>query len=162
MPPRSRSRRTHHWRIACRERRDDHRSPGSTLDEQTWLTRLLGTTRADLLLDLHNLYANATNFGFSAPEVLRSIPPERIRFIHLAGGAPVRASNGDERWLDDHLHDVPDPVYELLEIVGETVPHGVDVVLERDGAFPPFGHLLAQLDRARAALARGRTRQVAA
>jgi uncharacterized protein (UPF0276 family) len=38
----------------------------------------------------------------------------------------------------------------------------VDVVLERDGAFPPFGQLLDQLDRARAALARGRTRRVAA
>jgi uncharacterized protein len=136
--------------------------PGSDLDEQTWLTCLLATTRADLLLDLHNLYANATNFGFSAADVLRSIPPERIRFIHLAGGAPVHASTGEARWLDDHLHDVPDPVYDLLEIVGESVPHAVDVVLERDGAFPPFGQLLAQLDRARAALARGRTRRTAA
>ena len=133
--------------------------PGSKLDEATWLTRLLATSRADLLLDLHNLYANATNFGFSASDALRSIPAERIRFIHLAGGAPVHASTGEERWLDDHLHDVPDPVYDLLEIVGETVPHAVDVVLERDGAFPPFNELLAQLDRARAALARGRKRR---
>jgi uncharacterized protein len=136
--------------------------PGSHLDEQTWLTRLIATTPADLLLDLHNLYANATNFGFSAADLLRSIPPERIRFIHLAGGAPVRASTGEERWLDDHLHDVPDPVYDLLEIVGESVPHPVDVVLERDGAFPPFAELLAQLDRARAALGNGRTRRKAA
>ena len=133
--------------------------PGSDLDEATWLTRLLATSRADLLLDLHNLYANATNFGFGASDALRSIPAERIRFIHLAGGAPVHASTGEERWLDDHLHDVPDPVYDLLEIVGETVPHAVDVVLERDGAFPPFNELLAQLDRARAALARGRKRR---
>lgn len=133
--------------------------PGSTLAERTWLTRLLATSRADLLLDLHNLYTNAINFGFDAPDFLRSIPPERIRSIHLAGGAPVQASNGQERWLDDHLHDVPDPVYDLLEIVGERVPHGVDVVLERDGAFPPFNHLLAQLDRARVALARGRRRR---
>ena len=133
--------------------------PGCALDEQTWLTRLLATTQSGLLLDLHNLHANATNFGFHAPAVLRSLPPERIRFIHLAGGAPVVASTGEERWLDDHLHDVPDPVYDLLEIVGESVPHRVDVVLERDGAFPPFPQLLAQLDRARAALARGRRRR---
>ena len=133
--------------------------PGSALDEQTWLTRLLATTRSDLLLDLHNLYANAANFGFNAADVLRSLPAERIRFIHLAGGAPVHASTGEQRWLDDHLHDVPDPVYDLLEIVGQSVPHAVDVVLERDGAFPPFSQLLAQLDRARLALARGRTRR---
>jgi hypothetical protein len=134
--------------------------PGSEVDERTWLMQLLGATRSDLLLDLHNLHANAMNFGFSASDVLRSIPPERIRFIHLAGGAPVHASTGEVRWLDDHLHDVPDPVYDLLEIVGESVPHAVDLVLERDGAFPPFNRLLAQLDRARDALARGRRRRV--
>ena len=39
-------------------------------------------------------------------------PARRIRFIHLAGGTHVRASTGEERWLDDHLHDVPDPVYD--------------------------------------------------
>jgi uncharacterized protein (UPF0276 family) len=133
--------------------------PGSVLDEQTWLSRLLATTSADLLLDLHNLFANATNFGFNAADALRTIPPERIRCIHLAGGTSVCASTGEERWLDDHLHDVPDPVYELLEIAGERVPHPVDVVLERDGAFPPFDQLLTQLDRARAALARGRLRR---
>jgi uncharacterized protein (UPF0276 family) len=134
--------------------------PGSALDEQTWLTRLLATSRSDLLLDLHNLYANAANFGFDAAEVLHALPAARIRFIHLAGGAPVRASTGEERWLDDHLHDVPDPVYELLEIVGERVPHSIDIVLEQDDAFPPFGQLLAQLDRARAALGRGRLRRL--
>jgi hypothetical protein len=133
--------------------------PGSALDEQTWLTRLLASTRSDLLLDLHNLYANATNFGFNAADVLRTLPPERIRFIHLAGGTTVHASTGDERWLDDHLHDVPDPVYDLLEIVGESVPQSIDVVLERDGAFPPFNQLLAQLERARTALAEGRRRR---
>ena len=135
--------------------------PGSVLDEQAWLSRLIATTDADLLLDLHNLFANATNFGFDAADALRVIPSERIRCIHLAGGTSVRASTGEERWLDDHLHDVPDPVYELLEIVGERVPHSVDVVLERDGAFPPFDQLLAQLDRARTALAKGRQRREA-
>jgi uncharacterized protein len=135
--------------------------PGSVLDEQAWLTRLLAETSADLLLDLHNLFANAKNFGFDAASVLRSLPAERIRCIHLAGGASVRATTGEERWLDDHLHDVPDPVYQLLEIVGERVPHPVDVVLERDGAFPPFDRLLGQLDRARAALADGRRRRAA-
>jgi uncharacterized protein (UPF0276 family) len=132
--------------------------PGSALSEQAWLARLLATTSADLLLDLHNLFANALNFGFDAVEVLRAIPTDRIRFIHLAGGTEVRASSGKERWLDDHRHDVPDPVYRLLEIVGECVDHPLDVVLERDGAFPPFTQLLDQLDRARAALRAGRAR----
>jgi uncharacterized protein (UPF0276 family) len=133
--------------------------PGCSMSEEAWLNRLLANTGADLLLDLHNLYANGVNFGFDSAEVLRRIPVERIRVIHLAGGTNVHASTGEERWLDDHRHDVPDPVYRLLEDVGELVPHSVDVVLERDGAFPPFNDLLDQLDRARAALAAGRARR---
>jgi hypothetical protein len=38
------------------------------------------------------------------------------------------------------------------------VPHPIDVVLERDGGFPPFTEILEQLDRARAAVAAGRAR----
>jgi uncharacterized protein (UPF0276 family) len=130
--------------------------PGSDRSEQEWLLDVLNTSPADLLLDLHNLYANAKNFGFDAKAVLMVLPPERIRTIHLAGGVDVRTDGGETRCVDDHLHDVPDGVYELLEIVGARAPHAVDVVLERDGAFPAFEALLAQLDRARQALARGR------
>jgi uncharacterized protein len=133
--------------------------PGSEVSEQVWLNQLLAATSADVLLDLHNLYANGVNFGFDPAEVLRAIPADRIRVIHLAGGTTVQASTGEQRWLDDHRHDVPDPVYALLEDVGELVPHPVDVVLERDGAFPPFAELLVQLDRARAALRAGRARR---
>jgi uncharacterized protein len=131
--------------------------PGSDRAEMTWLLDVLSATPAGLLLDLHNLYANGTNFGVDPAEMLRACPVDRVRTIHIAGGVNVHAS-GEVRVMDDHLHDVPDPVYELLEIVGERAPYPVDVVLERDGAFPPIEDLLAQLDRARAALARGRVR----
>jgi uncharacterized protein (UPF0276 family) len=33
------------------------------------------------------------------------------------------------------------------------------VILERDGSYPPMEHLLAQLDRARRAIAKGRARE---
>lgn len=131
--------------------------PGSDRAEMTWLLDVLNASPAGLLLDLHNLYANGTNFGVDPAEMLRACPVDRVRTIHIAGGVNVHAS-GEVRVIDDHLHDVPDPVYDLLEIVGERVPHPVDIVLERDGAFPPIDTLLAELDRARAALARGRTR----
>jgi len=131
--------------------------PGSDRTELDWLVDVFDATPASLLLDLHNLYANGTNFGVDPAAMLRACPVDRIRTIHIAGGVNVHAGGG-MRVVDDHLHDVPDPVYDLLEIVGERVPHPVDVVLERDGAFPSLGLLLAQLDRARQALARGRAR----
>jgi uncharacterized protein (UPF0276 family) len=135
--------------------------PGSDRSEQEWLLDVLDTSPANLLLDLHNLYANGQNFGFDPKAVLMALPAERIRTIHLAGGVDVQTDGGETRCVDDHLHDVPDGVYELLEIVGARVPHAVDVVLERDGAFPAFDELLAQLDRAGAALARGRAAALA-
>ncbi len=132
--------------------------PGSDRSEETWLQDVLRASPANLLLDLHNLYTNGKNFGFDPKAVVMAIPANRIRAIHIAGGEDVPVGDGVFRRVDDHLHDVPDPVYELLELVGEYVPTPVDVVLERDGVFPCFDRLLAQIDRARTALARGRSR----
>lgn len=129
--------------------------PGSELDETSYTRQILQNTHGNLLLDLHNLYANALNFHFDSLKFLDRIPAERISAIHLAGGKWVSA-RGQERLLDDHLHDVPDPVYNLLVEVGARVPHPLTVILERDGNYPRIEILLAQLDRAREALARGR------
>lgn len=132
--------------------------PGSDRDESTWVSDVIRHSESDLLLDLHNLHANALNFNFDPVDYIERIPPERIGAIHLAGGRWVGRPNA-QRLLDDHLHDVPDPVYQLLEEVGARVPHPLTVILERDGNFPPIEWLLDQLDRARSAVARGRARQ---
>ena len=60
--------------------------------------------------------------------------------------------------LDDHLHDVPDSVYELLKYVGQKTFHPLTVILERDGRYPPIDTLLNQLDQARDALRHGRAK----
>lgn len=105
---------------------------------------------------LHNLHANALNFGWDPRELLDRVPAERIAAIHLAGGRWIGEAGHARRLLDDHRHEVPDPVYDLLREVGRRVPRPLTVILERDGAYPPVGRLLDELDRARAALAEGR------
>jgi uncharacterized protein (UPF0276 family) len=131
--------------------------PLSRYDEATWVSEIIRNSQSDLLLDLHNLHANATNFRFDPMDLISRIPSGRVRGIHLAGGKWV--GKGDvRRVLDDHLHDVPDPVYGLLEEVGARTKPGLMVILERDGDFPSIECLLNQLDRAREALARGRER----
>jgi len=131
--------------------------PGSDRDESTWLGDAAGVTGASLLLDLHNLHANALNFGFDAMSALERLPLSRVEQVHLAGGNWVGAP-GDERLLDDHRHDVPDPVFALLESLAALTPRPLTVILERDGAYPPIERLLGELDRARTAVARGRAR----
>jgi uncharacterized protein (UPF0276 family) len=131
--------------------------PGSDRDEAAWLSAIVRNSESDLLLDLHNLYANSQNFNFDAKEFLTRIPAERIATIHLAGGRWI-GNQKARRLLDDHQHDVPDPVYELLEEVAARAPQPLTVILERDGKFPSIDALLAQLDRARYAVAAGRNR----
>lgn len=117
--------------------------PLSDYDEAEWLTAI----DADLLLDLHNLHANATNFGFDALDVLARIPHERVRAVHLAGGRRIER----DRILDDHLHDVPAEVFALLAYVAN---EETTVILERDGNYPAIEELIAELDRARAVVPR--------
>jgi uncharacterized protein (UPF0276 family) len=129
--------------------------PASDRDEPAWLCQILKASGAGLLLDLHNLYANSVNFGLDPADFLRRLPSERVHAVHIAGGKWIG------RILDDHLHDPPDPVYDLLAELAARCPNPLAVILERDGAYPPMPHLLAQLDRARAAVDLGRARLAA-
>jgi uncharacterized protein (UPF0276 family) len=136
--------------------------PCSSLSEPDWIARILADSGCGLLLDVHNLYANATNFRFDPLAFLATIPLDRISCIHLAGGSWITAPDGDKRYLlDDHLHAVEQPVYDLLSEVAARTAQPLTVVLERDGAYPPMPVLLDELDRARAALAAGRRRHAA-
>ena len=133
--------------------------PGSTMTEGAWTGAVLRASGAEMLLDLHNLHTNALNFGFDAHAWLAEIPLAQAQLVHLAGGRWTGLRDGGEpRWLDDHCHDVPPPVFALLEEVAARCPHALTVILERDGAYPPMAALLAELDAARAALRRGRER----
>jgi uncharacterized protein (UPF0276 family) len=134
--------------------------PWSTLSEQTWIAEIAAGSGCGLLLDLHNLHANATNFSFDPLEFLSAIPLARIECIHIAGGKWISSPDGSRQYLlDDHLHAVADPVYDLLAEVAARAAQPLTVILERDGAYPPMPVLLEELARARAALQRGREQQ---
>jgi uncharacterized protein (UPF0276 family) len=132
--------------------------PASDMDEAAWVSQVIGGSGSDLLLDLHNLYANSVNFGFDAVDYIDRLPAERIRAIHIAGGRWI-GRPGEKRLLDDHLHRVPELVYDLLDCVSARAPHPLTVVLERDGDYPSIDVLLSELDRAREALESGRQKR---
>ena len=133
--------------------------PGSDRDEAAFVRDATDASGGGLLLDLHNWHANGTNFGFDPLEGLGALPLERVGMIHVAGGRWIRSPAGAPRLLDDHLHPVPDPVWTLLEEAAARADGPLTVVLERDGRYPPVEVLLAELDLARAAMARGRARR---
>jgi uncharacterized protein (UPF0276 family) len=135
--------------------------PASCLAEGEWVRAIAQASGAGMLLDLHNLYANALNFGVAPEALLRSMPLERVEMVHLSGGRWIGGPGGGRRLLDDHLHDVPDAVYSLLETVARAAPRALTVIVERDGNYPAFSALLGQVERARTVLARGRAQRIA-
>jgi uncharacterized protein len=128
--------------------------PGSELGEAEWLSAVLAATGSDLLLDLHNLHVNAANHGFDARDAMSRLPLDRIAMVHLAGGSQM-----GPRLLDDHLHEVPEVVFDLLALVAERTPRPLTAIIERDGAYPPFPVLAGEIDVARRAIEAGRMRR---
>jgi uncharacterized protein (UPF0276 family) len=124
--------------------------PMSTLSESEWTQQIIRTSSAPLLLDLHNLYANAVNAGRDALTDLAEFPLEAVRTVHLSGGMWITHANGTRRLLDDHVHSPPDEVFALLEALKASTTVAFDVIVERDGNYPSFDVLLIELERARA------------
>jgi uncharacterized protein len=132
--------------------------PLSTLDEVNWISQIIHGSGAPMLLDFHNLYANAVNFGIDPAGMLLRMPLARVQSVHLSGGHWIAEPGGQgQRLLDDHVHDVPQAVFDLLQLLAQHAPQPLTVVLERDGNYPAFGVILAQLQQARAALRAGRS-----
>ncbi|PXX61015.1 hypothetical protein DFR70_109206 [Nocardia tenerifensis] len=116
------------------------------LSEAEFITRVVERAGCGLLLDLTNVFVNATNHGYDAIEFVNSIPLERVVQMHLAGGY---WSGGT--LLDSHSAPVPAEVWELLDYVAGRTPALRCVILERDQDFPDdFDELTADLRRARA------------
>ncbi|WP_437726676.1 DUF692 domain-containing protein [Sorangium sp. So ce861] len=119
------------------------RFPDDALDEGSFYAEVVARTGCDLLLDVGNVYANAVNAGVDPGALARSYPLERVAMIHIAGGAREHGF-----YFDTHAHPVPAPVFALLaEVLAATGP--VPILLERDGDFPPFAALAAELATAR-------------
>jgi uncharacterized protein (UPF0276 family) len=132
--------------------------PASTMDEGAWTRAVVAGAGAPMLLDLHNLYANALNFATEPAALLAAMPLDRVAMVHLSGGRWIGTGSA-RRLLDDHVHDPPDPVYALLETLAARAPQPLTVVIERDGRYPSMEALLGQVERAREALRRGRARR---
>lgn len=133
--------------------------PGSILHEGEWTQQIVQPAGCRLLLDLNNLYSNAINFGFDPMVYLKTFPLHLVQLVHLSGGKWVNEPKGfaGRRLLDDHIHDVPDPVFELLRVLARTTSQSLTVIIERDGNYPPFSHLLNEINQAKAILREART-----
>jgi uncharacterized protein (UPF0276 family) len=129
------------------------------MGEAEFIARVCEGAECGLLLDVNNLYVNATNFGFDAMAWLKTVPLERVTQLHVAGHEwfdaslyPKAAGSEGALIVDTHGADVPDPVLSLFaEVIARTGPR--PVVLERDHQMPPLVDLLAEIARLKAIVA---------
>ena len=54
--------------------------------EAEFIWQVIEAADCGLLLDVNNVAVNAENFGFDAWEFIDSLPLERVRGMHVAGG----------------------------------------------------------------------------
>jgi uncharacterized protein (UPF0276 family) len=112
----------------------------STLDEAAFITEVLERADCKLLLDVNNVFVNATNHGFDARAWIDAIPLDRVVQLHIAGHEPW----DDTLLVDTHGADVRAEVRDLLAYVIErTGPK--PVLLERDSNIPPLSDLLDEV-----------------
>ena len=100
--------------------------------------------RADcgLLLDVNNVYVNSINHGFDPRIYLKSLPPERIGQIHLAGH-----SREGEILIDTHDGPVCDEVWDLFRS-SVSLFGAVSTMIEWDAKIPEFSRLSAEAKKA--------------
>jgi len=86
-----------------------------------------------ILLDLHNIFANALNGRQSVDEFLVQLPLDRVWEIHLAGGFEMEGF-----WLDAHSGAIPDPLFEISKRVVSALPNLKAIIFEIFPSFVPI------------------------
>ncbi|GAB1721049.1 MAG: Protein of unknown function DUF692 [Nitrosospira sp.] len=117
-------------------------SPIAEMSEADFIGAVLAEADCSLHLDVNNVYVNSINHGYDAIEFIRSMPSERIVYMHMAG----HYNESENLIIDTHGADVIDPVWSLLDEAYHI--HGVaPTLLERDFNIPPLAQLVHEVER---------------
>jgi len=128
--------------------------PDEDLTEPQFLNELTRSSGCSLLLDLHNVYTNSRNHGFDARVFLSELDLSRVGEIHVAGGSEMMGF-----YTDSHTGAVNEAVWELLSFAAPRCTNLRGVTFEfHESTWPMLRAegVLAQLERARSALAAAR------
>jgi uncharacterized protein (UPF0276 family) len=118
----------------------------ATIPEWEFVAAVARRTGCQLLLDVNNIYVNATNHGFDADRYLAAMPADAIAEIHLAGFDASGAC-----LIDTHGAPVAPEVWALYtRAVARYGPR--PTLIEWDIDIPPLETLLAEAATAQSIL----------
>lgn len=121
--------------------------PDQEMAESEFLNRLSRESGCGILLDLHNLYVNSKNYGFTPESFLRDLDLSRVVELHIAGGDFLL-----DFYTDSHAGPVAEPVWDLLEETLRSAPWIRAVTFEfHESSYPmlKLEGIRAELDHAR-------------
>lgn len=122
--------------------------PGGEMREEEFISAVVAESNCLLHLDVNNIYVNSQNFGFDPIAYVKSLPLDKVCYLHVAG----HYAEDDGLIVDTHGADVIDPVWELLHQAYaflDQPAHDYPTLLERDFNFPPLAELLKEVERIR-------------
>lgn len=105
----------------------------SDMDEAEFLNRFCADSGGGLLLDLHNLYCNAVNYGFSGHRFLDALDLAAVVEVHIAGGSELAGI-----YADSHSGAPPEPVWDLLDDVVGRAPNLRGITFEFHDSYLPL------------------------
>src|SRR5712691_9553496 len=127
--------------------------PDSNLTDAEFLNLICRETGAGLLLDIENLYLNASNHRFDPYEFLDALSAGLVQEVHMAGGITEREQALRRPFLaDSHSHPVPDAALDLLAYA-LTRQTPAAIILERDDRLDAVEEILEDVVRIRACVA---------
>src|SRR6266436_5510931 len=132
----------------------------SKMSDAEFLNLICRETGAGLLLDVENVYLNATNHGFDPHAFIDALRPGLVKEVHMAGGVTIRDESLAKPLLaDSHSHPVPDAALDLLEYALARHAPSV-IILERDDRLEAVDEILEDVARIRERTAKARSRNV--
>jgi uncharacterized protein len=112
--------------------------------EEQFLSRVVREVDCGILLDITNVYVNATNRHYDPGHFIRALPAERIQQAHYCGVS--REPNG---YLNDtHTEITPPEVWALMDQALASTPLRA-LILERDDKFLPWERTISEVRLAR-------------
>jgi hypothetical protein len=119
--------------------------PHAQMSEAEFVSAVLEQADCELLLDVNNVYVNHINHGSDPYAFIQAMPPERVRYLHVAG----HYAQADDLLIDTHGAEVCDPVWQLLAYTYQQIG-SKPTLLERDFHIPALPQLLSEVDQIRA------------
>lgn len=107
-------------------------SPTDALAQPGMVAEILERVDGYLVLDLHNLWCQAVNFGLDPIALMERYPLDRARVLHVSGGS--WSTHGAARLRrDTHDASVPDEVFALVPEALSRCKGTLAVILEQLG-----------------------------